>query len=57
MRESALEAAREKVAQDDSWAEAIEAGKTEADLILERKRTRQPTKVVQRARDVAEMLA
>merc|ERR1719188_545690 len=57
MRESALEAAREKVAQDDSWAEAIEAGKTEADLILERKRTRQPTKVVQRARDVAKMLA
>ena len=57
MRESALESAREKVAQDDSWEEEIEAGKTEADLILERKKTRQPTKVVQRARDVAEMLA
>ena len=57
MRESALESAQEIVSQDDSWREEIEAGKTEADLILERKKTRQPEKVVQRAHDVVEMLA
>ena len=57
MRESALESAQAKVSQDDSWSEEIEAGKTEADLILEKKKTRQPEKVVQRARDVVEMLA
>jgi len=57
MRESALEAAQAMVSQDDSWREEIEAGKTEADLILERKKTRQPEKVVQRAHDVVEMLA
>ena len=57
MRESALESAQAIVSQDDSWREEIEAGKTEADLILERKKTRQPEKVVQRAHDVVEMLA
>ena len=56
MRESALESARAIVSEDDTWREEMEAGKSEADLILERKKTRQPEKVVQRAHDVVEML-
>ena len=56
MRESELESARAIVSEDDTWREEMEAGKSEADLILERKKTRQPEKVVQRAHDVVEML-
>jgi hypothetical protein len=56
MRDSALEAAKAKVAEDDAWEKELEAGKTEADLILDLKKTRQPTGTVQRARDLVEML-
>ncbi len=52
----APESAQKKVEEDDAWEAEIAAGKSEADLILEKKRPRQDKKVLQRARDIAEML-